>query len=204
MALSAWTEAIPSSTSQVGIFPTYARGVFTVISVGMAVEHIWNASGGGSEASAGDLRPGGTRTYFDVQSQSSAPGSQQTGRLFLASDASRLFVYDSTGTYLVGTPFCDLHATSAATGYWLRQTGSYSIATSGATATSGSTVVQFPIPYIVPPAVFTTPSEAVIVVGTILVSNTSFSSGWSQFVGPSDTTDTVFWEALGRASSGSY
>jgi hypothetical protein len=204
MAISAWSEAIPSGTSQVGQFPTYGRSTFGNISTGMAVEHFWNGSGGGSELSAGDLRPGGSRAFFDVQSNSSAPGSQQTGRLFLASDTTRLFVYDSTGTYLVGTPFCGLHQQSALTKFWLRQTGSYSIATSGGTSVNGSFTTTFPIPYVTAPQIYTSPSEAVLITAVATSNTTNFTSSWSQLALPSDTTDTIFWEALGLASSGSF
>ena len=200
MALSVWTEAVPSGTSAVGQFPTYGRLTFAGISGAMAVEHYWNGTGGGSDDSAGDLRPGGSRAFFDVQSNSSAPNSQMTGRLFLASDTTRLLVYDSTGTYLAGTPFCDFQGSAATSNYWLKQSGSYSV--SSATA-SGSTLVVFPTPYQSAPQVWTSPSEYVMLVACSSTS-TNFTSAWSIFASTSDTTTTVTWEALGLASSGSY
>jgi len=201
MAISAWSEAVPSGSSAVGQFPNYARSVWAAISTGMAVEHLWNASGGGSEASAGDLRPGGSRAFFDVQSQSSAPGSQQTGRLFFASDASRLFVYDSTGTYLAATAFFEEHATNAGSGYWLRQSGQTTISTG-----TGTLSITFPVPYLVTPLVyFTDYCDAGVRAGTLVgasVTPTGFTSSWSQTRGPSNAS--LVWESLGTAASANY
>lgn len=90
----------------------------------MAVEHLWDGTGGASSNSRGRMAAGGSRAFFDVRSNSSAPNSQMTGRLFFASDTSALLAYDSTGTYQVGTPFYDEHATSALTNYYVRQASS--------------------------------------------------------------------------------
>jgi hypothetical protein len=169
----------------------------------MAVEHYWPGAGGGSDASIGDLAPGGSRAYFDVQSQSSAPGSQQTARLFLASDASRLFAYDSTGTYLVGTAFGGEHATDAGSGYWARQTGSFV-----STAASGTTDVIFPVSFLSLPNIVQTITAgaggAVTFLGIVgsQTSLTGFRSSWSAVGAPGSRTFS--WTALGIVSSASY
>lgn len=209
MSVSAWTETIPSGTSAVGTFPAFGRATFVAISGGMAVEHVWNGTGGGSDASTGDLLPGASRAFVDVQSQSSAAGSQMTGRLFFASDTSRLFAYDSSGTYLVGTPFCSLHSTTvfsgfalpSPTGYWLRQSGSFTTNTQ-----SGTTTVPLPIPYLSAPIVYVTRGDsgvtAVFLEGSNSVATGAVSS-WSA-LGATVGTFTVLWEAFGLASSGSF
>lgn len=196
MAVSAWSEAIPSSTSVVGQFPVYARSVFAAITAGMAVEHYWNASGGGSDASTGDLLPGASRAFVDVQSASSLT-TQGVGRAFLASDTSRLLLYDSTGTYLGGTPFLMEHTTSAGTSYWARFTGSYTT-----DQTSGVQSITFPIPFQNVPVVFQSMSTNIWVVAAA-ASRSAFSSFFS-IVAAGGTTLTVTWEALGTLSSASY
>lgn len=212
MSVSAWTETIPSGTSQVGDFPSYARTAFANIATGLAVEHYWPGSGGGSTDSAGELLPGASRAFVDVQSNSSAPNSQMTGRLFLASDVSRLFIYDSSGTYLVGTPYCSEHSMTylpgsfpypSPTGYWLRQSGSYTTNTQ-----SGSTSITLPIPYLNPPAVFFTRLDsgttAVIIAGDYpSVTTNQINSGWSA-LGATVGSFTIGWEALGFASTASF
>src|SRR6266550_4152256 len=99
-----WVESVPSGTSKVGDFPTFARSVWTAVTTGLTTSLYWEASGGASVASSGGLKPGGSRAFFDVASKSSAPNSQMTGRAFLASDTSLLYVYDSATTWLAGTP----------------------------------------------------------------------------------------------------
>lgn len=192
-----WSESVPSNSSQVVQYPTFAKSIWTAISLGMAVEHYWNASGGGSDASIGDLLPGSSRAFVAAQSASSAPNSQMTGRVFLASDISRLFVYDSSGTYMVGTPFFQEHLISSGTGYWLRQSGSHTT-----TATTGSTLITFGIPYLSTPYVWQTTDNAQWLVGiTTIVTGATFTSTWSALAAG---TVNVYWEALGKVSSSSY
>jgi len=200
MAISAWTESIPSGTSTVGTFPAYARAVFAAITAGMAVEHYWNGSGGGSDASTGDLLPGASRAFFAAQSDASAP-AQNIGRVFLASDTSRLLLYDSSGTYLGGTPFLAEHATSANTSYWVRFTGSYST-----TATTGSTAITFPTPFVnTIPAVFQSIDTDIWTVAATPIGNglSAFSS-YVSIIALGGATVTVRWEAIGTVSSASY
>ena len=191
-----WTESVPSNTSAVNQYPAFAKSVWTSISLGMAVEHYWNASGGGSDASIGELLPGSSRAFVAALSASSAPNSQMTGRLFLTSDTSRLLVYDSSGTYLVGTPFLQEHATDAKTGYWLRQSGSYTT-----TVTSGTTLVTFSVPYAAAPQVWQSQDNALWLTGVVTLSTGFFTSTWSALAAG---TVNVYWESLGTVSSTSY
>ena len=190
-----WVESVPSNTSTVGQYPAFIKSVWTAISAGMAVEHYWNASGGASDASAGDLLPGGTRAFIATQSASSLP-SQGTGRLFIAGDVSRLFAYDSSGTYLAGTSFFQEHALSPGASYWVRQTGSFTT-----TQTSSTTVVTFPIPYAAAPYVFQTADNVQWLTGIVTIAAGTFTSTWSAMAAG---TVNVYWEALGQVSSASY
>jgi len=219
MSIPLWNEAVPSGTSTVGDFPDYGRDILSAIAIGMSVEHNWPGAGGGSQNSIGELLPGASRAYVDQQSKSSAPGSQMTGRLFLASTGSsggisfplnRLFAYASTGTYLVGTPYGSEHSTSALTvgsamsspaNYWLRQSGSFQT-----NSASGSTTIPFPIPYALNPVCFVTRGDSGVT-ATLLTagsaSTVNMASGWSA-LGATLGTITVLWESLGLASSGSF
>lgn len=198
MSISTWAESIPSNTSAVGQFPSWAATIWRAIEAGLGLEHYWPGAGG-SYASIGDLAAGGTRTFVDTQSRSSLP-AQGIGRLFFASDVSRLFAYDSGGTYMVGTAFGSSASPSAGTGFWLRQTGSYS--------TTGNLIVQnvvFPIPYLQAPNIRQTRSDntgGVYVLFVNSVANTNYSSEASAIGAASGVT--VVWEALGLASSGSF
>lgn len=193
MAISAWSEAIPSGASAVGAFPAYARAVWAAISAGLAVEHVWSGSGGGSDASAGDLRPGASRAFVAMQSASSAPAST-AGRAFFTSDTTRLLLYDSTGTYLGGTPFLDEMATDAGTGVWVCQAGSYS------TTVTGNTQVTFPIPFLSAPKVWQTVDNALWLT-TQGVPNASFFGSQTSALAGGAGTVVVSWEALGTVSA---
>lgn len=197
MALSNWSEAIPSGTSAVGTFPSYARALWAGIASAMGIEHYWNGSGGGSDASTGDLRPGGSRTFVAARSASSVP-SQGTGRLFYASDESRLLMYGSAATYLVGTASYDEFETaSTGGGYMLRQTGTINF--TGNLATTSP--VNFPIPCLTaPPTVFfSANSDAFCAAFNITTSG--FDSVISRI---NSSNNTVFWEALTYVSSVSF
>src|SRR5207247_2384844 len=173
-----------SGTSIVGNEPPHLRSVWTAISTGMAVEHFYAGVGGSSQASSGDLRPGGSRAFVDVQSASSVP-SQGTGRLFFASDTSRLLVYDSGGTYMVGTAFGEEQlSVSAGSGFWAIQTGSV-----GGTAQSGNVTNTFPIPFLLAPT---------LIQQTIQSGATGI---WHAATTRSTTTFNSTWSALGASAS---
>jgi len=191
-----WTETVPSNTSPVYHYPPFAKSVWTSISLGMAVEHYWNASGGGSDASIGDILPGGSRAYVAAQSASSVPNSQHSGRLFLTSDTSKLLVYDSSGTYLVGSAVFQEHVTDAKTGFWVRQTGSYTT-----TVTNGSLAITFGIPYNAAPRTWQTSDNAQWLLGVTGEATTGFTSRFSALAAG---TMTCYWESLGTVSSVSY
>src|SRR5262245_5281533 len=147
MSASSWNEAVPAMTDRVGIFPQQGPSIWTSISIGMSASMFWDGSGGASTASGGELKPGGSRAFFAAKSTSSAPNSQMTGRAHLASDDSRLRVYDSNATYLAGTPyFMDYQTLPTAGGAILMQSGSTTTTVaSGANRITG--VINYPAPF---------------------------------------------------------
>lgn len=212
MTQISWNEAIPSIASTVGSFPPYAKSVWTAIATGMAVEHIWDGTGGGSAASRGDLRPGGSRAFFATQSASS---SSFTGKLFFASNVSRLFAYGSNGTYLEGTPFYSDESTpgvdqsgastvpSFTSAFRLRQSGTTLLNTGGTSA------ITFPVPYLYPPRVMAVSSQTsfIVYVQSTQVSARSFILTASTLTFVSVTGPTLgqcVWEAIGYVSSASF
>lgn len=148
-----WIEGVPSGTSAVGLFPPFAQSVWSSIATGMSTELFWPGVGGGSNLSAGVLKPGGSRFFMGTRSQSSNSAlGDIVGRGFLCSDQSILLAYDSTGTYLAGSPFCiEYSATTTALGGSVLTNG-YNVQFSGFTVLpSGSSsspyVVNFPKPF---------------------------------------------------------
>lgn len=202
MTTITWNESVPSGTSPVGTTPAYCQDLWPAIASGLATEHFWPGAGGASDASAGVLLPGASRAFVAARSASSAPNSQLSGRLFFASDTSRLLLYDSTGTFLAGTPFLSEVSGSATSGYWLRQTGS--LYTNVNVDNRASIPITFPIPFVAVPAIRVTPSRTAAAVNPFTVSAATFASAIST-IGVASLSDlTIFWEAFGMASSASY
>lgn len=193
-----WTETVPSGTSLVGQFPDYAKSIWTTLALGMATEHFWPGSGGGSDASIGELLPGGSRAFVAAQSASSLP-AQGSGRFFLASDVSRLFVYTSSTTVLAGTPFFDETLANPSGGLMARQTGSFAT-----TATSGTTTVTFATAYSAVPQVYQSCSTNVILFSRQGVTAAQFVSAWSALAATGGASFTIYWESLGTMSSASF
>src|SRR6266581_2347986 len=170
-----WNESIPSGTSKVGDFPPYAVSVWTAISNGLSRggTFYWNAGGGSSDASTGELAAGGSRPFYDVQSNSSAPNSQMTGRLFFASDTSRLLAYESSATYMVGSANFVEHGTDGGKGAWY----SYSSFTNLGSISSSLITFAFPTTYGAPPQIFYQSQNQPVFVSTFNNSGTTnFSS----------------------------
>ena len=190
---SAWTETIPSDASIVGHEPPHLRSVWTSIGLGLGTNLFWPESGGGSQASLGDLRPGGSRAFYDTASNSSsADTTRYLARAFLASDTSRLFVYESDRTLLAGTPYLIEHGTAAGRGVWVETRGT-EVVPSGSVAT-----INFGIVYdATPTTVFTTFSQRSFSHFVSTLTAGGFVSSFS-FTGPgSQSTVTIFWTSTG-------
>lgn len=113
-----WNETVPSDTSQVAQAPSYWRSEMTAIATGLATDLYWDGSGGASDLSRGVLHPGASRTFVGGASASSYDGgATNLARAFFSSASSTLFVYDSTGTYQVGSPLFMEYGSIASMGY---------------------------------------------------------------------------------------
>lgn len=195
-----WVESVPSGTSKVGNAPTDFRSVWTAISTAMAREHYWPGIGGGSDASAGDLLPGGSRCFVGAYSASSLPASQGTGRLFLDITNSRLYIYESAASYLGGTSWFNESQSDSSSGYWVRTSGSLA----GVSTGSATTVIAFGMTFLVPPSIIhVTGSNTSWDLSLTTSTTTNFTSAYSSYAGAASTL-TIYWQALGILSSVSY
>lgn len=112
-----WDETVPSGTSPVAQAPAFWRSEMTAIAAGLSTDLYWDGSGGASVASRGLLRPGASRAYVAAASASSQNGPSPLGRAFFASDSSALFLYESNGTFKVGSPFAVEYGSGASLGF---------------------------------------------------------------------------------------
>jgi len=198
MTTISWNEAAPAITDKVGIFPAQGPSIWTAISNGLATGLYWDGSGGASAASGGELKLGTSRAYYDVASKSSTPTSQSTGRLFLCSDTSRLYMYDSAGTYLAGTPFYEEYMTVPAVGAGI-------IMQAGSTAIGSGVTVTYPLAFTVAPKmVMLTVTDTLGINPPFAVNltnsfTTGFTSSFSQLNG-APTGGTVYWSAIGQCA----
>jgi len=163
----------------------------------------WEASGGASAASSGGLKPGGSRAFFDVASNSSAPNSQMTGRAFLTSNTSRLFVYDSAATWLGGTPFYEEYQSGP-------PVGSNILMQSGSTTSSwaGVVTITFPTPFAAPPLVqVSLQSYGGVVTGELYAliqgapTTTNFRSYITSIGAGTPANVILNWTAIGSSAS---
>ena len=92
-----WDENKPAGQDSLGIGDDQIRSDKTALRSGLAAEHIWESTGG---ANTGAHVLGSARPFFGPQSLVSSTGSD--GRLYAASDTSRLFGVGSGGTTLYG------------------------------------------------------------------------------------------------------
>ena len=104
----AWDEAAPANTDNAGTGDDVLRSLKTNIAGGLSQSMYWPGTGGGSTASAGQMKPGAARTFFAAQSLVSA---NSDGCLMVASDTSRLFGVGSTGSTFFGGARSIEHAT---------------------------------------------------------------------------------------------
>ena len=96
-----WDENLPSGSSAVKLGDNDIRNLTVALGDGLDAEHHWDNTQG--TANRGLHRPGSGRAYVDVQSNLSDSGTSAKGKLYYASDRSRLFVTPlSTVTCFVG------------------------------------------------------------------------------------------------------
>jgi len=127
-----WIEGQPSNDSLVVKAPRFLRETWRATSLGLAESLFWPGSGGGSNVSQGELKPGASKAFFAAASASSSAASEShRGKLFMSSDESRLLVYDSAYTAIAGTPFLIEHETYFEDAQWVEHFGSYVTNTGG-------------------------------------------------------------------------
>lgn len=92
-------EAVPSDGEAAGLGDDRIRSLKTSLRQGIGSEHNWPSAGGNA---VGYHLYGSARPYYGLQSAVSSSGTD--GRLFMASDSSRLFGVGSGGTTYLGGP----------------------------------------------------------------------------------------------------
>ena len=195
--MTIWQESVPSNDSFVGNAPVDFKRVWSTVAAGMAVEHFFEGSGGASTASSGDLRLGASRAFVGERSACSVP-SQGTGRVFLDRTNSRLYVFDSAGTYVGGTSWLEEMATSSNGSLWARSAGNVA----SVPTTSGTTIVAFPFTFAQTPLVNMTSSSISWSFSLVSSTATNFTSCFTSWAGAAGTA-TLYWEALGQLSGAS-
>src|SRR3990167_196557 len=101
-----WDESEPVDSGAYSQTAIRLRSLKTDLATGVSQSMEWPGLGGGSAASAGQMKKGTFRAYYAPLSQLSNPSLGTTGRLFVASDTSQLFgfpVASSTSTMLLGS-----------------------------------------------------------------------------------------------------
>lgn len=193
-----WTETLPSDASAVGLAPPEIRSIWSSIAQGLGLNGgplYWPGTGGGSEASAGQLQPGGLRAYHDTHSASSNAGTLDViGRVFVASDRSRAYLYESAATRLLGSRFLIEYTSSSKSlgDVWVTQRGETAFAL-------GTTTVTFATPFRAAPFVGGSCSQASTTLQFTPISATQFRSDVST-LGGTISDSTLYWWAIGRVS----
>lgn len=131
-----WSESSPDGGDSLGLGDNEIRSLKTSVRIGLDGEHVWPSGGG----DAGVHRPGSARPFFGAQSLVSSTGTD--GRLFHASDSSRLFGVGSGGTTFLGGPTVisagSFPGSLPQRAIWVEEWGE------GKTAASGTTTVAIP------------------------------------------------------------
>lgn len=200
-----WVEGKPEPTDiPNGEFCSLLTGNAATLRQGLEQHYYWSVGSGVSAGvpllSDGSFGPGVARAFYDVQSSlSSAP----TGKLYLTSDMSRLFLTQSAGTTLMGAQNAIVAggpsvATITQNSFWVVESGST------ASLAGGVTVYRqdFPVAYVVAPPVIQLQTLYSTCTGGYLASVVSRNaSGFSFQVGRYGTESlnscTVFWRSEG-------
>ena len=192
MTTLTWKETLPSDGSAVGRSPEEIRAHIQNTAKGLGEWVYWPGSGGGSEASAGQLKPGASRPFYAAESAISNPGPQH---LFLASDTTRLFFFVSAETLLAGSiRYLEHKDDPGVDTLWAFQGGSTPLAYSSAT-----TIVTFTTPFVTYPVVTLTSSISGVNLAAYSVTSTALNITARDVSAPG-TSCTVTWEALGKVA----
>ncbi|KKM91685.1 hypothetical protein LCGC14_1226000 [marine sediment metagenome] len=191
-----WIEGQPSDDSLVVKAPRFLRSTWRVTAQGLAESLEWPGSGGGSNASQGELKLGTSKAFFAATSASSSAASEShRGKLFMSSDESRLLVYDSAYTAVAGTPFLIEHETYFAGATWVEHFGSYATDTGGTNV--AGTVTLTGVSYAGEPVVILMSDNTTHRFQLTNVTGTNFRSNVS---GPAGS-NTYHWVSLGTVNT---
>ena len=90
-----WDENLPSGSSAIKLGDDDVRNLTVALGDGLDAEHHWDNTQG--SANRGLHRKGSARAYIDIQSRMSGSGSSEAGKIYFASNTSRLFVTPDSG-----------------------------------------------------------------------------------------------------------
>ena len=206
MPVLTWKETLPSETSKVGISPPEIHAHKTAIAQWLGAWLEFPGSGGGSENSAGVLKAGASRALYGAASLSSnADMGTNKGKVYFTSDTTRLYAYDSSGTYCIGTPsLVEVLTDGDTNNAYVMQSGqsyvsapnvntkSYSFSHDGVSAKR--------IEFAANPVVVAYTSHTSILLGVSTVTTGGFSSTASWWGSGDTSAYTVCWRASGYTS----
>lgn len=205
--MAVWNELKPSATDPLSEFPSAVTANAVAFRTGIEKHSFWTDSSGVSAGiprlSDGSFGPGAFRAFFaPISSLSTALSSTKplAGRLFIASDTSRLYGFTSTATLPLGSRNVVVYMGSSAATIQsgvrtLIQTGSLS-------SVPGSSTITFPTAYAVAPVVMIqvmssgTTHFGIAKANTITA--TIFSSSLSAVYGDNSAM-TIIWKSSGTA-----
>ena len=202
-----WKETLPSETSKVGISPPEIHAHKQAIAQWLGAWLEFPGSGGGSENSAGVLKAGASRALHGAASLSSnAAMGTNKGKVYFTSDTSRLYVYDSSGTYCVGTPrLTEVLTDSDPMFAYVFQSGQSYVASPNDPAKSFSFskdgVSAKWVEFTTEPIVVAYTSHTSILLGISTVTTGGFTSAASWWGSGNTSAYTVFWRASGYTSN---
>lgn len=204
-----WHELKPAAGDPLSEFPSVMTDQAVTLRQGLEQHLFWTDSSGASAGvprfADGTAGPGAARSFFDVESNASSQVSATKalgGRLFVASDTSRLFAYAASGhSVLAGSAFAIVHATSTATipsnTQTLVQLGSFSMASTSTTTTAfPSAYSAAPIVQLMPMSTGTTNFWTAAVLGS---TTTNFTTRLGVLFGNASPL-TVYWRSHGTVS----
>lgn len=206
--MAIWNELKPSATDPLSEFPSAVTTNAVAFRTGVEKHSFWTDSSGASAGitrlSDGSFGPGGFRAFFDVVSSLSTALSTSkplAGRLFIASDTSRLYGFTSAGTLELGSRNVIVNIGSSAATIQsnvrtLIQTGSLS-------SVPGSSTVTFATAYTVAPLVeIQVQSSSTTHLGSAkanTITTATFSSSLSAVYGD-NSAFTILWKSVGTAT----
>lgn len=187
---------MPSDSSGANLADDELRSLKSSLAIGLSNSMYWPGSGGGSAASAGQMKPGVARTYVGTQSQVSSTNT--AGSLMITSDTSRLYAVGPAGVQFLGSSrMVEFSDPPAVNKRWVMSNG---------TVASGA-IITFPQSYDTTPTLFvslqTTTTYPIVAFATLLGISSSTASVGVRHADTSAETDqawTVNWVSLGTVS----